>query len=243
MELNRKPLQGVLNIIRFNWHLYVMAIVFLVGLLIIKNYFPNNIRLLFDISIIGIGITIFTSLLTSFYIYDVSDLYQFKWIKMNGANKILNIHAGFDETSDLLAKKIPNAEIVICDFYNSKIHTEISIKRARKKFPPKSNTISVPTDKLPFDNTIFDHTFVIFSAHEIRNDKERVVFFSELKRVTKGQIVVMEHLRDFNNFIAYTVGFFHFYPQKKWINTFHDANLRVKDTFKVTPFITTYILE
>ncbi len=47
--------------------------------------------------------------------------------------------------------------------------------------------------------------------------KKELSFFNELNRVLKpnGQIVVTEHLRDLNNFLAYNIGFFHFLQDRK----------------------------
>jgi hypothetical protein len=61
-----------------------------------------------------------------------------------------------------------------------------------------------------------DQIFVLLSAHEIRDRQERAIFFSRLKESLKseGSIVVLEHLRDLPNFIAYTIGFFHFFSKK-----------------------------
>lgn len=117
--------------------------------------------------------------------------------------------------------------MTICDFYHPDRHTEISIKRARQVYPPNPETISVNTDKLSFSENTFDKSFAILSAHEIRNQNERVQFFKELNRVTNGQIFVTEHLRDFNNFIAYTVGVFHFHSRQSWLQTFIQADLTV----------------
>lgn len=245
MELKRKSTQGVLNIIRFNWHFYLIAFIILVILFLFKNQFSLQIQTSFNIVVLVAIYIISTSLLVSFYIYDLSDLYQLKWIENADNKKILNINAGFDETSEIIINKFPKADLTICDFYNPEKHTEVSIKRARRAYPPNPNTISVVTGRLPFLDNTFDQTFAIISAHEIRNQAERVQFFKELNRITKssGQIFVTEHLRDFNNFWAYSIGFFHFHSHHIWTKTFIQANLTVANEIKTTPFITTFVLE
>ncbi|WP_028122538.1 class I SAM-dependent methyltransferase [Epilithonimonas tenax] len=245
MELKRKSTQGVLNIIRFNWHFYLIAFIILVILFLFKNQFSLQIQTSFNIVVLVAIYIISTSLLVSFYIYDLSDLYQLKWIENADNKKILNINAGFDETSEIIINKFPKADLTICDFYNPEKHTEVSIKRARRAYPPNPNTISVVTGRLPFLDNTFDQTFAILSAHEIRNQAERVQFFKELNRITKssGQIFVTEHLRDFNNFWAYSIGFFHFHSHHIWTKTFIQANLTVANEIKTTPFITTFVLE
>jgi len=195
-----------------------------------------------SIGVLGVvGFSSVISLVVSFFVYDLSDLYQLNWVEDGNGKTLLTVNAGFDETSDIITAKFPQARLTMCDFYNPERHTEQSIKRARRRYPPLRNTISVRTDKLPFSENAFDDAIVIFSAHEIRNPVERVCFFSELRRVTSGRIFVTEHLRDLNNVLAYTVGVFHFYSRKNWMDTFLAANLRVvrglcnKFSVKVTP--------
>jgi len=105
MEKVRKPFQGVLNIIRFNWHFYIISIGLLILLLLIaqtrNGFFQLCVNIISSITII----TMLVSLLVSFYVYDLSGLYDFKWMDTLGINEkytIVNINAGFDETSELL---------------------------------------------------------------------------------------------------------------------------------------------
>lgn len=245
MELVRKPFQGITNIVRFNWHFYLIAAIFISTLILCSPFFPIPIKnFIFSTAIMASGFIVL-SLSASYYIYDISDLYQLKWLQNLDHQKIVNIHAGFDETSAILMGRFKNSEITICDFYNPKTHTEVSVKRARKAYPPHKNTITVNTANLPFLDHSFHTALVIFSAHEIRDTKERETFFKELNRIVKpdGQIVVTEHLRDWKNFLVYTVGFFHFYSKSSWERIFKHANLSVKNEIKTTPFITTFILQ
>jgi len=244
--ITRKSYQGVLNIIRFNWHFYVISIIIFSGLIFLSNYLPYQLQLCL---LVGAGLAIFTiliSLVVSYYVYDISNLYQLPWLdkytKKNGETW-LNINAGFDETSGIIQEKFPEIDLSICDFYDSEKHTEVSIKRARKAYPPIRNTISVNTENLPFERNTFEYVLAVLSAHEIRDEKERIVFFKELNRVTKGKIFVTEHLRDVNNFLAYSIGFLHFHSHSSWKKTFEQAGLIVEEEMKTTPFITTFILK
>ncbi|MFN8713524.1 MAG: class I SAM-dependent methyltransferase [Bacteroidota bacterium] len=245
MELKRKPFQGVLNIVRFNWHFYLIAGLVITSSFFLTHYLPEQTKpFAFTFTILAF-LAIIISLLTSYYIYDYSPLYQINWLSNLNNKKILNINAGFDETSGIIKNKFPECELTICDFYNPEKHTEISIKRARRAYPMLEKTIQVTNNNLPFQNSSFDSVLAILSAHEIRDENERIHFFIELNRVIKptGQIFVTEHLRDWNNFIVYTIGFFHFHSRASWLKTFKGTNLIVKKQIKTTPFITTFILE
>jgi SAM-dependent methyltransferase len=245
MEQVRKPFQGVLNIVRFNWHFYVIALLVVMVLFFAAVNF--SIPYGFFMYTLGALVLISTivSLLASLYVYDLSGFYHLRWIDSNGEERlIVNINAGFDETSHLLQNKFVNAKLLSLDFYDEKKHTEISIKRARKAYPPFPGTSPMKTSDTNLADNMADKIFVILAAHEIRNEKEREAFFKELYRIIKpgGKIYITEHLRDLPNFLAYNFGFFHFYPREKWLSSFSQVDLRILEEKKITPFISTFIL-
>jgi hypothetical protein len=236
MEPLRKPFQGVWNIVRFNWHFYLLVLMLLVILLLLKMVVLSLI--LFAI--------LFETLLVSYFIYDLSGLYKLAWAEPSSSNAVIvNIHAGFDETSALLKSKFSGSQLLVYDFYDPGKHTEISIKRARRAYPAFAGTKSILTTAIPLGDVAADRIFVILAAHEIRDPAERAVFFSELKRVVKdnGRIFVTEHLRDLPNFLAYNIGFFHFIPRRSWYKAFAGAGLVVAGEVRINPFIRTFILE
>ncbi len=244
MEVSRTAFQGIKNIIRFNWHFYVIAAVSIL-LLIAISQFLSGILVYFIYATIGFTMLgILASLAVSYYVYDYSDLYQLHWIEKENPKQILSVNAGFDETSDLIKNKKPNTTLSIIDFYNPNKHTEVSIKPARERYPSPKETISVETDKLPFSDKRFDLILCVLSAHEIREQRERTRFFKELSRVlaTEGKLMVTEHLRDTNNFLAFQIGFFHFYSKANWTTVFEEAGLKMKELHKNNPFISTFIL-
>lgn len=242
----RKPFQGLYNIIRFNWHFYVFAFVLIILLSFAVNFVEKPLQTFLQIICILAAVSTIVSLLVSWYVYDLSGLYHFNWLgAQNTESTIVNINAGFDETSTLLKAKFDKANLVALDFYDQIKHTEISIKRAREAYPPFPGTLQVETNnlKLPVDSVA--NVFVILAAHEIRDAQERIVFFKELKKGLQptGHIYVIEHLRDVPNFLAYNIGFFHFHSKSSWTNTFQGAGLYLIDELKLTPFISIFILD
>jgi SAM-dependent methyltransferase len=242
----RKPFQGVWNIVRFNWHFYVSSLGGSLVLLLSACVLHGPLRLGAIVACATLLTISFLSLLVSWYIYDLSGLYRLQWCgACQPGGRIVNIHAGFDETSALLKAKYPGCELVVLDFYDPSRHTEVSIRRARSAYPAFPGTQSIDTADIPLPDDSADAIFLIFSAHEIRRDDERAAFFRELRRIVKpaGRIVAAEHLRDLPNFLAYTIGFFHFLPRAAWSETFRAAGLSVAEESKVNPFIATFILE
>ncbi|GMN07928.1 hypothetical protein MTsPCn5_33170 [Croceitalea sp. MTPC5] len=245
----RKPFQGVVNIIRFNWHFYVLAGVFIITLVLAALFLVQaSLQTWFNVTILLAVLNILVSLLVSWYVYDYSDLYEFTWldkVKLPKADNIANINAGFDETSILIKNKFMEAKLNVFDFYDPLKHTEVSIKRARKAYPPYPNTIRIQTTNIPMQNGTIDIAFGLLSAHEIRSAKERTDFFKEVNRIlmAEGWFVVVEHQRDLANMLAFSLGAFHFYSKKEWSKTFREASFETADSFKITPFLTAYILK
>jgi len=241
----RQPYQGVWNIIRFNWHFYA-----LLGIIVPVVFFLLNRLGSKDVSFIAVGILIvpiLISLLVSYYVYDRSELYQFNILNnmtFDESDVVVNINAGFDETSEIIRSKFPISSLKVFDFYNPERHTEVSIKRARKAYPPYPGSISIETTQLPLDDSSVSAVFLIMSAHEIRDQEERKLFFKEVHRILSpgGKLVVVEHLRDLPNFLAYTVGVFHFFSKSNWSKIFLAANLKLQKEIKITPFVSTFIL-
>ncbi|QEC78211.1 class I SAM-dependent methyltransferase [Mucilaginibacter ginsenosidivorax] len=249
MEPLRKPLQGVWNIIRFNRHFYILAAVLVTGLLLASPYLKSPFSVLIVIFSCLVTLSTLVSLAISLYIYDLSGLYKLNWINVTVLPAtthpiLVNINAGFDETSALLQLKYPGALLTVYDFYDPQRHTEVSIKRARRAYPAFNGTVRISTAAIPLPDNYADVVFLIFAAHEIRDKAGRDQFFGELNRVLKPgcKIVLLEHLRDVPNFMAYNLGFFHFMSRQSWLSTFANAGLNIARETKFTPFTTNFVL-
>ena len=246
--LNRKPFQGVLNVAKFNWHFYALAFS-IVFILLTSTLFLSQKYIFFCVLILGlILISTIVSLVVTYYIYDYSKIYNLNFLNnlnIKSSDNLVNINAGFDEFSLTISDKFKTKNLHVFDFYNPSKHTEISIERARKVSKIFPNTKSIETSKIPLNENSIDYVFLLFAAHEIRNSQERIVFFQEINEKLKpnGKIIVLEHLRNLPNFIAYTIGFFHFLLKEEWKKTFLNSNLQIQSETKITPFLSLFILQ
>lgn len=245
--MERVKFSGVGNIIRFNWHYYVLSIAGVLLLVIAGELLDFQHAYLLHILAVAILLSIIVSLAVSAYIYDFSNLYTFHWLsrEITTTKKIVNIHAGFDETSHILAKLYPDSTLTVLDFYDPVKHMEVSIERARKAYPSFPGTIKISTENLPFSANSVDVVFLTLAVHEIRNLEERTNFFKSLRNslTPGGKIIVTEHLRDVNNFLAFNIGFLHFHSRNEWLRNFQEADLYVISESKITPFISIFILQ
>lgn len=248
INTHRKPFQGIANIVRFNWHYYVVAFIAIVFLLLAALFLPYYARISAQIVATLVALSTLVSLAVSYYIYDYSDLYKMPFLNnlpITQQTQLLNINAGFDETSALIKQRYPTAHLTVFDFYQPDKHTEVSIERARKAYPAFADTITINTDSVPLAAKSIDYILLILAAHEIRNHNERATFFEQLNRALhpNGCIIVVEHQRDIANFIAFNFGFLHFFSPNIWQQTFAQAQLSIVSETKITPFISTYILQ
>ncbi|MGH9947576.1 MAG: class I SAM-dependent methyltransferase, partial [Pyrinomonadaceae bacterium] len=181
----RKPLQGLRNVVRFNWPYYAVAASLIILLAAVARWSDSRFELIAIILIALIALLTLISLVVTLYVYDLSGFYRFEWLdelKVRPVETMMNVNAGFDETSALLKSKFPNAKLVACDFYDPARHTEPSIARARRAYPPFEATVNIITTALPFGDASFDLISAIMSAHEIRDRGERKAFLTELRR-------------------------------------------------------------
>lgn len=57
-----------------------------------------------------------------------------------------------------------------------------------------------------------------------------------------GKLIVVEHLRDLPNAIAFSIGVFHFMPRSSWSNDFAAVGLQIVTEKKTTPFVSEFVL-
>lgn len=245
--MSRSAFQGVSTVVRFNWHLYALAlggatILSLVACLV-PAWLARPLLLLPALVVLSVAV----SLTATWLAYDSSGLYRLRWLDpwMPAGCKAANIHAGFDETTGLLRTRFPAVSWHVLDFYDPVKHTEISIRRARRAHPPATDTTAIPTRNLPFADAFFDRILLTLAAHEIRDTDERIGFFRELHRTLadNGLLIVTEHLRDPKNIAVYNLGAWHFHSPSAWKTAFATSRFEVVAVLKPAPLITTFILK
>ena len=186
-------------------------------------------------------------LIVSAYVYDYSGYYNFDWLAKydvidTDTLLLVSINAGFDETSFSIKNRFPRAQLRVFDFYDKEHHTEPAIVRARKVSHVYPNTQAINTDRIPLADHSADVVFLLSAAHEIRLHKEKVQFLKECHRICKagGKVIMVEHLRDLPNFLAFSVGFTHFFSKKTWVKAFNQAGFRGISESKFTPFMSIF---
>src|SRR5262245_10554490 len=238
--------RGVGQIVRYNWPSYAAALLFLglaAGGFVLGGDRPA-VRAACAVAGIGTAFLVASSLLASYWVYERSPLTTWNWIPdalPSTPRRWLNLHAGLDESSDTLRRMLGAG--VTADFFGAEEMSERSIRRARLERRPSS--MKVDFARLPCSDGEFDAAFLLFSAHELRRPAARESFFQEVRRVTApgGCILLVEHVRDLANFLAFGPGFMHFHAVAEWRRVASHAGLRIKSEKPMTPFVLTMLLE
>jgi hypothetical protein len=243
--ISRSPFQGTAQILRYNVGFYVFSVIaLLVGVaVLIVLPLPFGLRWLGGAAECLGAWWLCASIVASYWIYDSSELMRWEWLARLVPEKParwVNLHAGLDESSVALSQ-MWGAPSAVFDFFDEGEMTEKSIHRARASAAGTAESVSYR--KLPLEDGVADLVCVIFSAHELRSSSAREAFFSELSRVVTDRLLVVEHVRDFANFIAFGPGFFHFFPDGEWRRLGKGAGFRLGASGRMTPFVRYYIWE
>jgi SAM-dependent methyltransferase len=245
----QSPFAGVIAIVRFNVQFYLFSAVALasVGLLIASKKLPPWLELLVLCGAALVAFWTVSSLLVSWYVYDHAGVTRWQWLPRRIAASPdcwANIHAGLDESTSALRQLLPGTVGSAVDIYDSGEMTEPSIARARRIHPSTEPFQRGKYNVLPLPEKACDAVFLLFAAHEVRVSEHRTYLFREIARVLReeGCVVLVEHLRDWKNFVAFGPGFLHFHSRRSWLRTIREAGLVVEQESPATPFVRCFVL-
>jgi SAM-dependent methyltransferase len=243
----RRPHQGVLQILEFNRRSYLATSAGVVAALLAMPFLPLFWRAGLLLAVAPALFWLTSSLLVSHYVYDRFPLYDLTWLRRvlsRRPQQWINIHCGLDETSSILSAIFPAGVGQVVDIFEPGVMTETSIRQARCAKHDGALPTSARYDDLVFADNSFDTAFAIFSAHELRHHDQRVKLFKEIVRilVLDGELVLIEHSRDWRNLLAFGPGFLHFFSPREWRSATDSAGLEIRTEFCLTPFVHVYLL-
>jgi ubiquinone/menaquinone biosynthesis C-methylase UbiE len=132
----------------------------------------------------------------------------------------------------------------VIDIYDPRNMTEPSIARARRMYPASEPFQVGSAEALPLPDGDRDAIFLLFAAHELRDSDHRTQLLREAHRVLKkdGQVVLVEHLRDLPNFLAFGPGVLHFHSRHSWLRNIREAGFQIAQQRGATPFVRCFTL-
>jgi len=238
---------GAARIFVYNWPIYASTWLAAVGGFVIARYTSPGVALLLMAAGVGAILWSALSLWVSHYVYDRSPLAQGRWVQALLPERVerwVAIDAGLD-AEVVLDGVLPGACLARLDLYDGDVVRAASVRRARATTQRAHVAIAAKATALPLESGSCDLVVVVFSAHEVRLSAHREAFFTELARVLRvgGRALVIEHLRDVMNFVAFGPGFMHFLARREWLRLGEHAALRVAAETRVTPWVMALALE
>lgn len=232
---------------RYNWPMYALATAGVVVGAAAAAIVPMEPILRTGLAAVVLVAALATAwtVLAAYLAYDASRLHRWDWLPDAGhVGHWTNIHAGLDEASLGLAAAFPKARRAVLDVYDAAAMTEPAIRVARRRITQAPPATACRFDALPLEDAATDLVMLFFVAHELRGHDDRVRLFREAGRILRpdGRIVVVEHLCDGWNFLAFGPGALHFLPMKAWRATFADASLSVVHQTHITPWLNVFEL-
>jgi hypothetical protein len=238
----RSPFHGVRNIVRFNWPSYAAATLVALLAAVLMPWLDGLAMFVAGAAMAGALYFVAASLLASYLVYDRSEIYRWTWLHrfIGDARTILNVHAGFDETTNGV-RRVLRRSVHPFVFYDPAVTTEPSLERARDT---SADAMTFQAGRLPCRAASCDAILFLFAAHELRQAEERDRCFADVAATLRegGQVVLLEHLRDAWTFAVFGPGALHFYSRAEWLRVARSAGLAVAHEGAITPFAHYFVL-
>lgn len=241
--------EGVSKIVLFNTRYYFLSGLCVITLVVVLKFLvlPVWLKAALVCAAALMVLWTLTSLLVSWYVYDYARVTQWDWLQATlrpAPQQWVNIHAGLDESTARLRHLMPGTEGVVIDIYDPCSTTEPSIARARRMYPAAEPFLVGSAKSLPLPDCDRDAIFLLFAAHELRDSESRTQLLREAGRVLRdnGRVVLVEHLRDLPNFLAFGPGAFHFHSRRSWLRNISEGGFHIQQQRGITPFVRCFIL-
>lgn len=234
---SRETLAGVRMILRYNWPLYVAGLATAVAGLSTATRGDRSglVRVAGAAAGLGASWLAVASLGASWWIYDRSELYRWTWLSRSVTRepgRVLVVHAGLDEASGPAARVWPDAEVESVDVHRGVGRTTASLRLARRGAERDTRPGRPP-------RTGSDVVVAFLAAHELRTRAERVELVQRIRDGLEpgGRLVLVEHVRDAANALAFGPAVAHFYPVREWEQVIGLGGLDLVAEERITPFV------
>ncbi|MFE2851151.1 class I SAM-dependent methyltransferase [Streptomyces lavendulae] len=234
---------GVREVLAYNWPLYTVGLSAVTAGLALAPRLPRVPAALARTGALAAAALLIGSTAACWWVYDRPELYSLDWLTgllPDGPGDHLVISTGLDETSHPLALRHPGTAQTVVDLYDPALTTEGSVRRARRRVPPRPGTLPGTPSRLPVATGSRDTVLAVFAAHELRLAADREALFAEITRTLRpgGTLVLVEHLRDRANTAAFGPGAWHFMPRHEWLRLARGAGLHPVAETRIAHLVT-----
>ncbi|MFP5342426.1 MAG: YndJ family transporter [Candidatus Limnocylindria bacterium] len=198
------------------------------------------------LAIAGVAAIVMTvaAIATIWWVFERSADRRWAWVtgQAGRPRRWLNLTAGFDDSSAMLRRSL-GGEGRSIDVLDPTQGLERPLARARRRFPPPGPSVAPAAVDAAVDPGGADVVFLLMSAHEAHGNARTDLLRSAARALAPGgRIILVEHLRDAANVLAFGPGAWHFSSRDEWMATTRVAGLRLVDEARLGPFVAGFAL-
>jgi len=179
------------------------------------------------------------AMLATWWVFGASARRRWDWVERAAGSptRWLNLTTGFDDSTLTLRQRLGEGGRTLDIFDAAKDH-EPALKRARHRFPPPGRSVVRTAIDVEIESASAETVLLLMSAHEAHGSDRIALFRSAARALTPdGRIVVVEHLRDLANALAFGPGAWHFSTRREWLAVADGAGLELIEETRLSPFV------
>ena len=236
---------GPLDVLRFNLRPFVMGpVVAIAAGTVALAPLPQAVQIV--LAATAVGATILTALAVTaiVWVFAVGARHRWDWVRTASASPKhwINITTGFDDSTETLRRLLPASRGEAFDVFDPTIEHESALLTARSRYRPSGGHGSTGDLARSLGSGTSDAAYLLMSAHEARGSDRAALFGAISEALTAtGRLILVEHLRDLPNRIAFGPGANHFQTRDTWLQAIGDAGLVPIDEARLTPYVRGFV--
>jgi hypothetical protein len=234
-----------LDVVWFNWPPFVFGpITAIVAGLAALGPLPTAVRIGLAIGAVAALVATTTAVMAIVWVFGFGTARRWRWVA-NAAHRPrtwLNLTTGFDDSTSTLRARLAGVTGLSVDIFDETAPLDPPQRRARGRFPPGDRTATVATLDGALGAALPQTAFLLMSAHEVPG-ADRVRLFTTIadRLLPGGRLIVVEHLRDLPNAIAFGLGARHFQSRATWLEAGRLAGLEPVEEHRLSPFVRGFV--
>jgi hypothetical protein len=231
-----------LDVMAFNVWPFIAGptIAIMAGVVALAAPWPVPVRLVIAFGAVAAATLSIAAMTAVVWVFAIDAGRRWRWIARAAASpqRWLNVTTGFDDTTSKLDSLLPAADGHAIDTFDPAIHHEAAQRRARRRFPPAGASVLPSTIGTSLGGSPYEAVFLLMAVHETHGEDRRRLFDAVAGSLTPdGRLIVVEHLRDAANAIAFGPGSRHFQTRAVWLKAAMNAGLILVDEARLAPFV------